>query len=87
LFGALYSIALIVSPQSFFGNSIKTSEEWQNPVIAKWWLADVRNMGVLALGGSIAGLFILLNGFKKGQKWAWWAGLSEPLGGVESRWP
>jgi tellurite resistance protein TehA-like permease len=37
-------------------------------------------MGIFALTTSIAMLFVLFVGFKKGQKWAWWAFLF--VGGI-----
>ena len=69
---AVGSIGMIFTPQSFFSDRIKASEAWQNPVISKAWLGDLRDVGVLVLGVDVGLLIILFAGFKKGQKWAWW---------------
>jgi hypothetical protein len=33
----------------------------------------LRHMGVASFAVSIAAIFILLGGFRKAQRWAWWA--------------
>ena len=73
LFGALYSVVVIVSPQTVAGDRFKARAELQGPVVLKALFDEVRQMGVFALGAVIGAFFILFAGFKKGQKWAWWA--------------
>jgi hypothetical protein len=76
LFGALYSIVVIVSPQTVTNARVKAIPELQNPVVAKAYYDEARHLGADALAAVIGALFILFAGFKKGQKWAWWAVLS-----------
>jgi hypothetical protein len=45
----------------------------QDPGAADAIIVETRHMGVFGLCISIAMFFVLFNGFKKGQKWAWWA--------------
>jgi lysylphosphatidylglycerol synthetase-like protein (DUF2156 family) len=73
LFGALYSIVVLVSPQTVTSSRINASAEMQNPVVAKAYYDEARHLGAFALTATIGALFILFAGFKKGQKWAWWA--------------
>jgi hypothetical protein len=73
LFGALYSVVVIVSPQTVTGDRFKAKPELQGPVVLKALFDEVRHLGVFALAAVIGALFILFAGFKKGQKWAWWA--------------
>lgn len=73
LFGALYGAVLFISPQTVVGSRLKANAEWQNPVVADEYLAEARHLGAFALATTIGALFILFAGFKKGQKWAWWA--------------
>lgn len=73
LFGALYSVVVIVSPQTVVSSRLKAEPELQTPVVTKAYLAEARHLGACALAATIGALFILFAGFKKGQKWAWWA--------------
>lgn len=73
LFGALYSIVVIVSPQTVVGNRLKANAELQTPVVTQAYYDEARHLGANALAATIGALFILFAGFKKGQKWAWWA--------------
>ena len=73
LFGALYSVVVFVSPQTVVGGRLKADAGWQNPVVANAYLDETRHLGAFALATTIGALFILFAGFKKGQKWAWWA--------------
>jgi len=72
LFGAIYCLVLIVSPQTVSGNTLKVNEELQNPAVTKAIYDVVRHLGALGLAANIAALFILFNGFKKGLRWGWW---------------
>jgi hypothetical protein len=71
LFGALYSIVVIVSPQTVTSR-INSIPEMQNPVVTKAYYDEARHLGAFALAATIGALFILFAGFKTGQKWAWW---------------
>jgi hypothetical protein len=72
LFGVLYGIVLLVSPQTVLSR-ISAVPEMQNAVAAKMYYDEARHLGAIALSSLIGALFILFAGFKKGQKWAWWA--------------
>ncbi|OGD19829.1 MAG: hypothetical protein A2Y69_10595 [Candidatus Aminicenantes bacterium RBG_13_59_9] len=85
LFAVLYSLAIIVSPQTFANSTLEARAETkleniQDQGAAETLVVQTRHMGVFALTTSIAMFFILLTGFKKGQKWAWWAFLF--VGGI-----
>ncbi len=85
LFAALYSLAIIVSPQTFANSTLEARAETkleniQDQGAAETLIVEMRHMGVLALTTSIAMFFVLFTGFKKGQKWAWWAFLF--VGGI-----
>jgi hypothetical protein len=72
LFGVIYCLVLIVSPQIVSGNSLKASDAQQTPALVNALYDVVRHQGALGLAANIAALFILFNGFKKGLKWGWW---------------
>ena len=72
ILGAIYSLVLIVSPQTVSGDSLKANEVLQNPAFEKAIYEVVMHMGALALVANIGAFFILINGFKKGLKWGWW---------------
>ena len=78
LFGTLYSVAVVVSPQTIARSTLKARvgiglEAVQDRGAAETLVAQTRHLGIFALATNIALLFILFAGFKKGQKWAWWA--------------
>jgi len=73
LFGGLYSIVTLVSPQTVMDARVKAIPELQNPVAAGAYYDEARHTGAEALAAVIGALFILFVGFKKGQRWAWWA--------------
>ena len=85
LFAALYSLAIIVSPQTFANSTLEARAETkleniQDQGAAEAIVVQTRHMGVFALTTSIAMFFVLFIGFKKGQKGAWWAFLF--VGGI-----
>jgi hypothetical protein len=85
LFAVLYSLAIIVSPQTFANSTLEARAETkleniQDQGAAETIIVEMRHMGIFALTTSIAMFFVLLTGFKKGQKWAWWAFLF--VGGI-----
>jgi hypothetical protein len=85
LFAVLYSLAIVVSPQTFANSTLEARAETkleniQDTGAAETLIVETRHMGVFALTTSIAMFFVLLVGFKKGQKWAWWAFLF--VGGI-----
>jgi hypothetical protein len=72
VFGAIYSLVIIVSPQTVSGHSLMVSGERQNTAVSKAIYDIVRHLGAFGLALNIAAFFILINGFKKGLKWGWW---------------
>jgi hypothetical protein len=85
LFGTVYSLVLIVSPQTIANSTLEARTEMklesvQDQGAAETIVAQTRYLGVFALTTNIAAYFILFNGFKKSQKWAWWAFLV--VGGI-----
>jgi len=78
LFGTLYSVAVVVSPQTIARSTLKARvgiglEAVQDRGAAETLVAQTRHLGIFALTTNIAMFFILFAGFKKGQRWAWWA--------------
>jgi hypothetical protein len=78
LFATLYSVAVVVSPQTIAQSTLKATvgiglEAVQDRGVAETLVAQTRHLGIFALTTNIALFFILFVGFKKGQRWAWWA--------------
>jgi len=78
LFGTFYSLVVVFSPQMIVQSTLKAEAgigiaEIQDPAVAKTLVGQTRHLGIFALTTNIAMFFILFLGFKKGQRWAWWA--------------
>jgi len=78
LFGAVYSLVVVFSPQTIANSTLKARADTnlgniQDQAAAEVIIAEVRHLGIFALTTSIAMFFVFFQGFKKGQKWAWWA--------------
>jgi hypothetical protein len=78
LFGTIYTLVIIVSPQTVANSTLKaradmTLENIQDQGAAETIVVYARHMGVFGLTTNIAMFFVLFMGFKKAQKWAWWA--------------
>ncbi|HVP18929.1 MAG TPA: hypothetical protein VMU36_08015 [Spirochaetia bacterium] len=75
---ALYSLVDIIAPritlegdfQAIAGRSFEGVLEGGSLFVPMLYL---RHLGVASLAISIAAAFILLAGFSKAQRWAWWA--------------
>ena len=85
LFAALYSLVLVVSPQTIANSTLEARadtslESLQDKGAGETILVYTRHTGIFGLSSSIAMFFVLFSGFKKGQKWAWWAFLF--VGGI-----
>jgi hypothetical protein len=85
LFGTVYTLVVIVSPQTVANSTLKAKadmslENIQDKGTAETILTYARHMGVFGLTTNIAMFFVLFMGFKKVQKWAWWAFLF--VGGI-----
>jgi hypothetical protein len=85
LFGTVYTLVIIVSPQTVANSTLEARAETkleniQDPGAAETIIAYARHMGVFGLTTNIAMFFVLFLGFKKTQKWAWWAFLF--VGGI-----
>lgn len=77
-YAAVYSLVAIIVPEVVLKSTLqasigKTLDQAQNDGYLKVLTAIVIYLGGLALALVIAGFFILIIGFRKAQKWAWWA--------------
>jgi hypothetical protein len=78
LFGTAYTLVIIVSPQTVANSTLQARadmslENVQDKGAAETIVTYARHMGVFGLTTNIAMFFVLFVGFKKAQKWAWWA--------------
>jgi hypothetical protein len=85
LFGTVYTLVIIVSPQTVANSTLEARAETkleniQDPGAAETIIVYARHIGVFGLTTNIAMFFVLFMGFKKTQKWAWWAFLF--VGGI-----
>jgi len=85
IFSGLYSLLITFAPRMIAEGTLeartgKTFEDVQDPGVSNTIVVQTRHMGVFALCISIAMFFVLFKGFKKGEKWAWWAFLF--VGGI-----
>jgi hypothetical protein len=85
LFGTLYTLVIIVSPQTVANSTLDARADMtlasiQDQGAAETILTYARHMGVFGLTTNIAMFFVFFMGFKKAQKWAWWAFLF--VGGI-----
>jgi len=88
-YAGIYSIMSLIAPKVMMGSAFQsvtgeTLESIQNPGYLKALLGGQRNMGLFALTTVISGFFVLFAGFRKGEKWAWWAFLV--VGGLAWLW-
>ncbi|HEC60919.1 MAG TPA: hypothetical protein ENI27_01540 [bacterium] len=80
VFGGVYSLMLIFAPKMILSSGFEAEtgeklEDIQNASYLKVMVGELKHMGVLALAVSICSIFILFAGFRKAEKWAWWATL------------
>jgi len=73
-----YSIVLIIVPTivlegDFQAITGKSYEEFLSSEAVQVSLSHIRHMQVFAVTSIVAGFFILFAGFRKAEKWAWWA--------------
>jgi hypothetical protein len=73
-----YSIAVLVSPTMVLeGDSLaitgKSYQELLQPDAVRVALVHIRHMEVFALTATMSGFFIVFAGFRRVEKWAWWA--------------
>jgi len=78
LFGTAYTLVIIVSPQTVANSTLEARADMtlanvQDQGAAETILTYGRHMGVFGLTTNIAMFFVLFMGFKKAQRWAWWA--------------
>jgi hypothetical protein len=78
ILAGVYSLVDVVAPQitlegdsqAVAGGSIEDNFTEGPLFIAKLYL---RHLGFASFAVSVAAVFILVEGFGKGQRWAWWA--------------
>ena len=73
-----YSIMAIVAPAivleaDFQAITRKSYEEILPPEALRVSVSHIRHMEVFAVTTIVAGFFILFAGFRKAERWAWWA--------------
>jgi len=78
VFSGVYILMAIFTPKLVAGGTFKniTGKELDSVQDAGYLSALLdreRSLGVFALTSLISGFFILFVGFRKAQKWAWWA--------------
>ena len=88
-YGGIYSLMSIIVPKVIMKSALeattgKTLDNAQDDGYMKALTGGRRNHGLYALTTTIAGFFVLFAGFRKGQKWAWWAFLV--VGGIAWLW-
>jgi len=88
-YGGIYSLMSIIVPKvmmksAFAATTGKTLDNARDDGYMKALTGGRRNHGLYALTTTIAGFFVLFAGFRKAQKWAWWAFLV--VGGIAWLW-
>jgi hypothetical protein len=88
-YAGIYSIMNLIAPKVMVGSAFQAMtgeklESVQNAGYLKILLSGQRNMGLFALTTVISGFFVLFAGFRKAEKWAWWAFLV--VGGLAWLW-
>jgi hypothetical protein len=78
LFSGAYGLLLTFGPQMIVDKTLearagKTLADVGDAGVVGTIVALTRHMGVFAVCLTIVAFFILFQGFKKGEKWAWWA--------------
>jgi hypothetical protein len=73
-----YSIAVLIAPAMVLEGDFRamTGGSYQGvlePDAVRVSLVHIRHMEVFAISAVISAFFILFAGFRKGQRWAWWA--------------
>jgi len=77
-YAGVYALMTVIAPKVIIESSFKAvTGESLDSVKDAGYLKELslshRYMGIYALGIVILGFFVLFAGFRKAQKWAWWA--------------
>jgi hypothetical protein len=77
VFAGLYAILLIASPQTVAEGTLQARAgialaSLPDKGVEETILVQTRHIGVMALGSTIACLFILYAGFAKKERWSWY---------------
>ena len=87
-YAGIYSLMCITIPKAMLGSTVKAVTGKDLDSIdegsLKALLGRQRNIGLYALVAVICFFFILIVGFRKAEKWAWWAFLIG--GGIAWLW-
>ncbi len=78
LFSGVYGLLVTFNPQMIAESTLearagKVLADVEDPLVANVFVSQTRHLGVFAVCIAIALFFVLFKGFKKGEKWAWWA--------------
>jgi hypothetical protein len=77
-YNVVFSVMAIIVPEFTMSNMLnaaagKTLDNIQDAGYLKALKVAVISGGLFSLSGAIAGFFVLFVGFRKAQRWAWWA--------------
>jgi len=77
-YSAVISLMGLIIPRVAMGSILKavtgeTLDNVQNTAYLKAIKVSVMSSAVFAVSGTIVSFFILFTGFRKAQRWAWWA--------------
>jgi len=84
-YAAVYSLMCIITPEVMMASSLnaatgKTTDNARADGYLKDLVVDQINAGTFAFATVISGVFVLFAGFRKVQRWAWYAFLV--VGGI-----
>lgn len=77
-YAGVYGIMLVFMPKVVMESSFEAAtgeklENIQNADYLKIMLGEMRHLGIFVLTVVISSFFFLFVGFRKAEKWAWWA--------------
>lgn len=77
---AIFAVPTIMLEGDFQAITGKSYKEFLQPEALRVSISHARHMMVIAITQKVAALFILFAGFRKAERWAWWAMLV--VGGI-----
>ena len=77
---AIFAVPAMMLEGDFQATTGKSYKEFLQPEALRVSFSHARHMMVIAITQKVAALFILFAGFRKAERWAWWAMLV--VGGI-----
>ena len=77
---AIFAVPTMMLEGDFQAITGKSYKEFLQPEALRVSISHARHMMVIAITQKVAALFILFAGFRKAERWAWWAMLV--VGGI-----